>query len=148
MEKANLSETIALGTNFTGALFTGACLENWNINSATKVDNIDCKYVYLKSNNQSRIPSDRDFEPEEFTQLLQLKIVAEKILQLFRDLEQTNPGATEEEKYNFIISSIPQATMVRLQTTLKAGSIETIKQIINNPFVNIIIAMIQAWNHN
>ncbi|QLE42800.1 hypothetical protein FD723_21745 [Nostoc sp. C052] len=26
LEKANLSETTALGTNFDGALFTGACL--------------------------------------------------------------------------------------------------------------------------
>jgi uncharacterized protein YjbI with pentapeptide repeats len=148
LTNANLSKIKALGTDFTGALFTGACLENWKINSATILDNINCQYVYLRSCNPTRIPSNRDFELEEFTEILQLKIAAEKILQLFRDLEQTNPGATEKEKHNFIISSIPPAMIVKLQTAVRAGSTETIKQIINNPFVNIIIAMIEAWNHN
>jgi uncharacterized protein YjbI with pentapeptide repeats len=71
ISRANLSRTQALGTDFTGAKFTGACLEDWNINSATKLDNIDCQYVYLKNDKQERRPSKGDFAPGEFTKLFQ-----------------------------------------------------------------------------
>ncbi|MHC5739977.1 pentapeptide repeat-containing protein [Nostoc sp.] len=73
LSTANLSRTQALGTDFTGAKFTGACLEDWNINSGTKLNDIDCQYVYLKSNKQERRPStsSRDFAPGEFTKLFQ-----------------------------------------------------------------------------
>jgi uncharacterized protein YjbI with pentapeptide repeats len=68
---ANLSKTQALGTDFTGAKFTGACLEDWNINSATKLDNIDCQYIYLKRDKQEPRPSSGEFAPGEFTKLFQ-----------------------------------------------------------------------------
>ena len=68
---AKLIRTQVLGTDFTGAKFTGACLEDWNINAATKLNNIDCQYVYLRSDEQERRPSGRDFAPGEFTKLFQ-----------------------------------------------------------------------------
>jgi uncharacterized protein YjbI with pentapeptide repeats len=68
---AKLIRTQALRTNFTAANFTGACLEDWNINSATKLNDIDCQYVYLKSKQQERRPSGRDFVSGEFTKLFQ-----------------------------------------------------------------------------
>jgi uncharacterized protein YjbI with pentapeptide repeats len=71
LARTNLIRTQALGTNFIGANFTGACLEDWNINSATKLDDIDCQYVYLKSNEQERCPSSGEFTPGEFAKLFQ-----------------------------------------------------------------------------
>ncbi|MDJ0596546.1 MAG: pentapeptide repeat-containing protein [Pleurocapsa sp. MO_226.B13] len=68
---ANLGRTQALGTNFNGATFTGACLENWNINSETNLDNVICDYVYLKENQQERRPASGNFAPGEFTTLFQ-----------------------------------------------------------------------------
>ncbi|MBW4455293.1 MAG: pentapeptide repeat-containing protein [Nostoc indistinguendum CM1-VF10] len=68
---ADLIRTQALGTDFTNAKFTGACLEDWNINSATKLNDIDCQYVYLKRNKQERRPSSGEFAPGEFTKLFQ-----------------------------------------------------------------------------
>ncbi|MBD2342228.1 pentapeptide repeat-containing protein [Calothrix sp. FACHB-156] len=68
---ANLSRTQVLGTDFTDAKFTGACLEDWNINGTTKLDNIDCQYVYLKNNQQERRPHSGAFAPGEFTKLFQ-----------------------------------------------------------------------------
>ncbi len=73
---ANLSETVlvatqALGTNFSEATLTGACIEDWNINSATKLNDIDCQYIYLKSDKQERCPSSGEFAPGEFTKLFQ-----------------------------------------------------------------------------
>ncbi|MBC1300029.1 pentapeptide repeat-containing protein, partial [Nostoc sp. UCD122] len=73
---ANLSSIQALGTDFTGAKFTGVCLEYWHTNSATKLNDIDCQYVYLKSDKQERRPStsSREFAPGEFTKLFQIAL--------------------------------------------------------------------------
>jgi uncharacterized protein YjbI with pentapeptide repeats len=43
----------ALRTNFSSAILTGACLQNWNINSETKLDNIVCTFFYLKAEPSS-----------------------------------------------------------------------------------------------
>ena len=71
LSEACLIKIQALGTNFTTAKLTGACLEDWNINSTTKLDDIDCKYVYLKNGKQERRPSSGEFAPGEFTKLFQ-----------------------------------------------------------------------------
>jgi uncharacterized protein YjbI with pentapeptide repeats len=76
LSNANLSavdftRTQALATNFTGAILTGACLEDWNINSETKLDGAICEYVYLKQKQQERRPSSGIFKSGEFTALFQ-----------------------------------------------------------------------------
>ncbi|MGP1386496.1 MAG: pentapeptide repeat-containing protein [Thainema sp.] len=45
--KANLKEAAAIGTNFTKAHLTGACLEAWNIDSSTILKDVDCQFVFL-----------------------------------------------------------------------------------------------------
>ena len=78
LSEANLSEACflanqALATNFQGANLTGACIEDWNINSQTNLNNVICDYIYLKRNQQERRPHDpnQNFAPGEFTQLFQ-----------------------------------------------------------------------------
>ncbi|NQE36194.1 Serine/threonine-protein kinase B [Microcoleus sp. IPMA8] len=50
LEWANLTETQALATDFTAASFTGACLEAWNIDGNTKLDRVNCRFVFLREN--------------------------------------------------------------------------------------------------
>ena len=68
---ANLCRTQVLGTNFERAVLTGACVENWNVNSSTKLDNVVCDYVYLEANYQECFPREGNFKPGEFTALFQ-----------------------------------------------------------------------------
>lgn len=68
---ANLAAIRALATNFADATFTGACLEDWSINSETKLDGAICEYVYRKQNEKERRPSTGTFKPGEFTLLYQ-----------------------------------------------------------------------------
>ncbi len=68
---SDLSKSQVLGTNFTYATLTGACLSEWKINSATKLDNVDCHYVYLQSGKLQRHPSNGEFAPGEFMKLFQ-----------------------------------------------------------------------------
>jgi len=71
LQNANLAETLALRTHFTEAFLTGACLEAWNIDSTTCLEDIDCQFVYLLEDQQERRPSSGDFSPGEFTKLFQ-----------------------------------------------------------------------------
>ena len=69
--EADLSMTQALGTNFFTALLTGACVEDWQINSETQLSSVECEYIYLKNEQQERRPSSGEFAPGEFIQLFQ-----------------------------------------------------------------------------
>jgi uncharacterized protein YjbI with pentapeptide repeats len=71
LERANLTKTQALNTNFHEAHLTGACLEAWNINSTTQLNGAICDYVYLLNNHQERRPNSGEFAPGEFTKLFQ-----------------------------------------------------------------------------
>ncbi len=68
---ANLSLCRAMATNFQGAIFTEACLQDWRINSETILDDVMCDYIYFKEKQQKRYPLSRNFAPREFSQLLQ-----------------------------------------------------------------------------
>lgn len=72
----NLTLVQALGTDFSQAILTGACIEDWHINNATKLDGVICDYIYLNRNKQERRPSDenKNFAPGEFTKLFQKAI--------------------------------------------------------------------------
>ncbi|MFG6105413.1 pentapeptide repeat-containing protein [Leptothoe sp. EHU-05/26/07-4] len=71
LRDANLSQIQALGTNFSNALLTGACIEDWNINKDTVLDDVICDYVYLKTSKRERRPSSQNFKPGEFAALFQ-----------------------------------------------------------------------------
>ncbi len=78
LEWANLTLTNAVSTNFTNAKMTGACLETWNIDSSTKLEDVDCQFVYLlekpkhdKTDDRERRPSSGEFAPGEFTKLFE-----------------------------------------------------------------------------
>ncbi|AFY71493.1 pentapeptide repeat protein [Thalassoporum mexicanum PCC 7367] len=70
LQNASLVGAELHGTNLTSAKLTGAWIEQWQINSDTKLDGIDCQYVYVGQDSErqgQRIPNDRDFEPGEFS---------------------------------------------------------------------------------
>ncbi|MEH2259872.1 pentapeptide repeat-containing protein [Nostoc sp.] len=77
LEWANLTITQAIYTNFTSAHMTGACIEAWNINSTTKLHNVNCRFIYLLeyprlgTDDRERRPSNGEFQPGEFTKLFE-----------------------------------------------------------------------------
>ncbi|MEM7714483.1 MAG: pentapeptide repeat-containing protein [Cyanobacteria bacterium P01_A01_bin.68] len=80
LEESILTKTQAIGTDFSQADFTGARgLGNWNIDSTTKLDRVNCRFVYLgeklKIGEESeRRPQSGEFAPGEFTKLFQVVI--------------------------------------------------------------------------
>ena len=76
LSRANLAETTlrhthVLGANFERAIFTGACVEDCNINGATSFEDAICDYIYLKIHQQERRPREGNFKPGEFATLFQ-----------------------------------------------------------------------------
>jgi uncharacterized protein YjbI with pentapeptide repeats len=57
------------GADLTGATLTGACIENWLVTRSTKLQAIDCKYIFLKyidGDKRDQIPPYNEFEEGEF----------------------------------------------------------------------------------
>lgn len=78
---ANLSRIEALGTDFRDSVFTGTCIEDWNINNQTNLNGVICDYVYQKAHYQEgklvfteRRPRNGNFATGEFTALFQKAI--------------------------------------------------------------------------
>jgi uncharacterized protein YjbI with pentapeptide repeats len=87
LRDANLTEVQAIDTDFTAAALTGACLEGWNIDHTTKLDRVDCQYVFLLEHpnamgNRERRPHDPDrvFEQGDFEKLYKKMINVVQIL--------------------------------------------------------------------
>lgn len=77
LQGINLINASFINTDLSDAILsdttiTGACIQDWNINSETRLDNVICDYVYLKSGQRERRPSDksRNFQPGEFAKLV------------------------------------------------------------------------------
>jgi uncharacterized protein YjbI with pentapeptide repeats len=76
LRDANLREVLAIGTDFTEAYLTGACLEAWDIDHTTKLNGVDCQYIFLLEHptelgSRERRPHDPDevFKPGDFEKL-------------------------------------------------------------------------------
>ncbi|NEP13030.1 MAG: pentapeptide repeat-containing protein [Symploca sp. SIO2C1] len=84
LQNADLTAVQALRTDFIRANLTGACIQDWNINSKTNLGNVQCDYIYLKKEYSlefsNRHPKNRTFRCGEFTKKFQQ---ASEIRELF-----------------------------------------------------------------
>ena len=72
LQNANLTNVTASLTNFSKSILTGACIENWQIDRGTNLDNLICDYFYKKQENQERYPRNKqeNFAPGECIQFI------------------------------------------------------------------------------
>jgi uncharacterized protein YjbI with pentapeptide repeats len=118
LEGANLAGAQCLGTDFSEAHLSGACLEAWNIDSTTRLDGVDCAYVYLlethdaqgqrrDDHHRERLPHDPDktFEPGDFAAYF--KQVFEEVKLLIRN--GVDPKAFQHA-FQAVMQQHPQIT--------------------------------------
>lgn len=107
---ANLIETQAIGANFNKATLTGSCIQHWNTNTYTNLNDAFCRYVYLQKGQRERLPLDRDFESGEFPKLFQSNrsysrlSVLETLINRFESLLNDNPQGQESLFHDFLIN--------------------------------------------
>ena len=86
---ANLSNAkikcTLLSASLEKAILTGACIQDWRVNSETNFDDVICDYIYLKSEYENgeyvyknRCPSDpnKNFKPGDFARLVKSSLEA------------------------------------------------------------------------
>ncbi|MEM9273152.1 MAG: pentapeptide repeat-containing protein [Cyanobacteria bacterium P01_F01_bin.143] len=78
LSRAKLVQTQLSASDLKSATLTGACIEDWGISNSTKLEKINCDYIFLKlptehDRDPQRRPSDskRNFQPGEFIKLTQ-----------------------------------------------------------------------------
>lgn len=96
LKNANFTESLCIGTDFSSAYFTGACLQEWNINHTTCLHRVDCQYIFLLE--QANEQGDRErrpyvptkvFNPGDF-ELLYRRVTATVQLLLRDEIDATS----------------------------------------------------------
>ncbi len=78
----------------------------------------------------------------------QKKTIAEaaaEIQQLLKQLEVTNPTATETEKVVYVNDETTRSFKRRVVGALQAGSEAAIEEFLDNPYVNVGKAIVKGW---
>ena len=77
LSRAKLARAQLDNTDMTGAILTGACIEDWGITSTTKLDDLQCDFVYMRlytveNGNTLRKPDDNNkyFNKGEFADFI------------------------------------------------------------------------------
>lgn len=88
-----------------------------------------------------------NYNPEQRQNLAQ---AAAEIQQLLQQLEQTNPTTTTSEKMTVVAKAIDEieknpTLKARVIGALKSGGTEAIKELVDHPLVNILMASIEGW---
>lgn len=133
LRDAELFGAQVLRTNLTGVILTGACIADWQINSSTVLEQVECDYIFRTYTREysnsfqfsARLPVDPKnvFAPGEFTQRFQIIASAQETIDLtftegvdwqaffqsFQELKQQYPDkniavqAMEEKGEAFIV---------------------------------------------
>ncbi|MEM0981748.1 MAG: pentapeptide repeat-containing protein, partial [Cyanobacteria bacterium P01_H01_bin.58] len=56
---ANLTAIQALFADFSQSILTGAIIEDWHIGRSTKLDGVQCDYIFRKRNSETNEPTAR-----------------------------------------------------------------------------------------
>jgi hypothetical protein len=83
-----------------------------------------------------------NYTPEQKQTLAE---AAAEIQSLLSQLEQNNPNASEAEQKAFVNAAIPQTRKERFLNALQAGGKEALKEFLDNPYLNVAIAVIEGW---
>ncbi|NEO68355.1 MAG: hypothetical protein F6K52_02265 [Moorea sp. SIO3H5] len=85
-----------------------------------------------------------NFAPEKNQTLSE---AAAEIQQLLKQLEQSNPNSTDLEKTAFVNIAIPASTKQRLLSALESGGKEALRELLDNPYVNVGMAIVEGWQN-
>ena len=70
---------------------------------------------------------------------------ANEIQQLLKQLEKTNPNATEFDKITYVNDETTPSFKRRVVGALQAGSEAVIEEFLDNPYINISKAIVKGW---
>jgi uncharacterized protein YjbI with pentapeptide repeats len=119
LKYATLTEAQLLGSDLRNSCLTGACLENWNIDASTQIDDIECDYIYLQNGESERRPHDPDatFASGDFSNLY--KEVVDTVEILLKDSYRN--AAAYSSTLQAVMAANPSLTPDTLQSVKRVG---------------------------
>ncbi|WP_176453156.1 pentapeptide repeat-containing protein [Pseudanabaena sp. SR411] len=114
LEGSILLRTKAIGTQFTRARFTGACIQEWSIGKTTRFDEINCKYIFITDRYLNKCPSISNFKDGDFERLCEEHVNSIQILFEMNSREQEFAGLLALET---VINSYPDAMLAGISIT-------------------------------
>ena len=118
---SNLTKTDLRGADLTQACLTGACLDAWNIDSTTKLEQINCEFIYLlehpkkDTDDRERRPISGEFAPGEFSKLLQKALDS---------IDLIRPQGVGWENYQFALKALEAEYQAKLKLKEKEIQID------------------------
>jgi uncharacterized protein YjbI with pentapeptide repeats len=99
------------------------------------------------NSRQQSINHQHNYAPEQKQNLVE---AAAEIQQLLQQLEQTYPTNTPLEKQLVVTEALKQiesnpTLKARVIGALKASGIEALKELVDNPLINILVAALEGW---
>jgi negative regulator of replication initiation len=119
-------------------------LENFN-NDFSKAN--VANFTNKTQDNARQQANQYNYAPEQTQNLAE---AAKEIQQLLKQLEKTNPTETELEKVTVAAKAAEEiknnpTLKTRVISALKSGGTEAFKEAVDNPIVNILVAIIEGW---
>lgn len=90
--QANLSSARAEGVNLSAANLTGACIENWQIDSSTDFSDTLCDYLYRTHPQKDRYPKSGSFDADMFVLFMHSYVSSAKEMM---DVVSDNPDLAD-----------------------------------------------------
>jgi uncharacterized protein YjbI with pentapeptide repeats len=125
--------------NFHGSV--GSVANQGKLGSSGNENTIGNTAADVKGDQKS-IQHNYNYTPEQRQTLAE---AAAEIQQLLKQLEQTNPTATEVEQKAFLTAVIPATKRERFVNALQEGGKELFKELMDNMYVNVAVAAIEGW---
>jgi hypothetical protein len=119
----------------------GSVANQGNIGSSGNPNAIGNAAADVKGDQKS-IQHNHNYTPEQRQTLAE---AAAEIQQLLKQLEQTNPTATEVEQKAFLTAVIPATKRQKFVNALQEGGKELFKELMDNIYVNVAVAAIEGW---
>jgi hypothetical protein len=115
--------------------------------SASMPDKETAKFIQNNYGSQSIVTGivegDQNiYAPPDKQTLAQVLAEIQKLLQ---QLEQSNPAASEAEKEAFVTIALSPTVRQRAVSALQSGGKAAIEEFLDNPYVNVAIAVIEGW---
>ncbi|MDF5735627.1 MULTISPECIES: hypothetical protein [unclassified Nostoc] len=126
-------------------------IHNDNNQSKTRKDmnnnNFDQKNSNITVGNQGTNTNTNTQQFVQYTseQKQYLSQFAKDIQRILEKLERNQPNATQAEKQNIISYEIPPEQRSRIVRALKAGGEKALEELLDNPYLNIAIAVVKEW---
>ncbi len=121
-------------------------------NLRDKMNNFDQKYSTINAGVQgenSGVSNQQNFQNNTCTpeDKQKIKEIAHEIKRILEKIDSKMPNATNKQKQDIVSYEISPEKRNKAVRVLKAGGEEALKEFLDNPYLNIAMAIVKEWRN-